>query len=65
MRRVIVLAVLLVILVGCAGEQVGDTFSTESQDCVTTMEYKWVWSFFDDSGFRKVPVTTCIENGGN
>lgn len=63
MRKVIVSTVLLVILVGCAGEQVGDSFSTGAQDCVTTMEYKWVWSFFEDSGLRKVPVTTCVETG--
>ena len=49
-----------IILTGCAGGQVGDEIVTETQVCTTTWEYKWVWSFID-TGFKKVPVTSCID----
>lgn len=59
MKKIIIFMFMAILLVGCAGEKVGDEFQTDSQVCTTTMEYKWVWSIFDDSGFKKIPVTTC------
>ena len=59
MKKIILLMIILGCLVGCSGERIGDDFETEEQICTTTMEYKWVWSIFEESGFRKVPVTTC------
>ena len=59
MKKIVILILSGIILNGCAGEQVGDKFETGNQECTTTMEYKWVWSIFDDSGYKKVPVTKC------
>lgn len=51
----------LILLIGCEGKPVGDEIVTETQVCKTTWEYKWVWSLFEDSGFKLVPVVTCVE----